>query len=188
MNTWTPIFSKIVDSSIWAEPDYVCKVFITMLALKDADQVVRHNAYAIGKKCWPGDDEAEERAIKALKIMSSPDKRRIEKQPYEGRRIEKVEDGWLVLNGEVYEKLMRSINRRKYKTDKQREYREDAKGVEQAALNEAYQAARDSEMWATMPADAWRDQKLNWRRKWPLASLKVAVAQFRPNGNGDAGI
>jgi len=117
------VFSKIVDSSIWAEPDYICKVFITMLALKDADQVVRHNAYAIGLKCWPRDDKAEAKALDALKVLSSPDKKRIEPQPHEGRRIQKVVDGWLVLNGQVYEDMMRKINRRAYKTDKQSEYR-----------------------------------------------------------------
>jgi hypothetical protein len=128
MNTWTPIFSKLVDSSVWSEPDYVCKVFVTLLALKDSDQVVRHTAFAIGKKCWPTDEKAEERALEAFKILASPDNRRIEPQPFEGRRIEKVEDGWLVLNGLYYEDMMRSISRKVYKARKQREYRAMARG------------------------------------------------------------
>jgi hypothetical protein len=127
MNTWTPIFSKIVDSSVWSEPDYVCKVFVTMLALKDSDQVVRHTAFALGRKCWPLDSGAEARVLDALKILSSPDKRRIEPQPHEGRRIQKVEDGWFILNGQQYEDMMRSINRRNYKTSKQAEYRARSK-------------------------------------------------------------
>jgi hypothetical protein len=123
MNTWTPLFSKIVDSSLWSAPDFVCKVFVTMMALKDADQVVRYNAYALGKKCWPGDPKAEKRALEALKYLSSPDKERIEPQPHEGRRIQKVEGGWLLLNGQEYEDLMRALNRRAYKAGKQAEYR-----------------------------------------------------------------
>ena len=119
MNTWTPLFSKIVDSSIWAEPDYVCKIFITMLALKDADQVVRYNAFALAQRSH----KTEKEVLEALKILSSPDKKRLEPQPFDGRRIEKVEGGWLILNGQTYEDMMRSLNRRAYKTAKQREYR-----------------------------------------------------------------
>jgi hypothetical protein len=129
MITWTPIFSKIVDSSLWWEPDYVCKVFVTLLALKDADQVVRHTAFAIGKKCWPTDEKAEAKALDALKILSSPDKRRIEPQPHDGRRIQKVDDGWLVLNGMYYEDMMRAISRKVYKARKQREYRALGRGT-----------------------------------------------------------
>ncbi len=129
MNTWTPLFSKIVDSSLWAEPDHVVKVFLTLLALKDADQVVRYNAFAIGRRCWPREDRAEAKVLEALKVLSQPDKTRLEKQPYDGRRIEKVEDGWLLLNGQFYEDMMRKINRREYQRNKQAEYRAKKKGL-----------------------------------------------------------
>lgn len=123
MDSWTPLFSKIVDSSLWSEPDHVCKVFITLLAKKDADQVSRMTAYAIGKKCWPGDPEAEVRALDALQILSQPDTKRVEKQPHEGRRIKRVEDGWLVLNGRLYEDMMRAVSRKVYKARWAREHR-----------------------------------------------------------------
>jgi hypothetical protein len=123
MNTWTPLFSKIVDSSVWAEPDNVVKVFLTMMALKDADQVVRYNAFAIAQRAHKTEGEV----LDALKVLAAPDEKRIEPQPHEGRRIEKVEDGWLLLNGQYYEDLMRSINRRAYKAGKQREYRAKSK-------------------------------------------------------------
>lgn len=128
MNTWTPIFSKIVDSSLWAQPDFVVKVFLTLLALKDADQVVRVTAYALGRKCWPMDKKSEARAMEALKILASPDRSRIEPQPFDGRRIKKVDDGWLILNGQFYEDMMRSVNRKAYKARKQAEYRSRKKG------------------------------------------------------------
>jgi len=136
MNTWTPLFSKIVDSSIWSEEDYVCKVFITMLALKDSDHVVRYNAFGLGKRCHK--DEAE--VLKALKILASPDRKRLEPQPFEGRRIKKVEDGWLILNGQSYEDMMRSLNRRAYKAEKQRDYRAKKKGGPSVREREAVKA------------------------------------------------
>mgnify|MGYP001614271764 CR=1 FL=1 len=119
MITWAPLFSKIVDSSLWCEPDFVVKVFITLLAKKDADHVVRGSAFNIA--CWAKKTEAE--VLAALKVLAAPDKKRLEPQLFEGRRIEKVEGGWLVLNGQAYQDLMRGVNRREYKRVKQAEYR-----------------------------------------------------------------
>ena len=88
-----------------AEPDFVFKVFVALMAEKDSDHVARITAFALGRKCWPNDvEKSERRALDALNILSSPDTKRIEPQPYDGRRIQKVEDGWLILNGEKYRK------------------------------------------------------------------------------------
>lgn len=122
MNSWAPLFSKIVDSSIWVEPDHVCKVFITMLALKDADQVVRYTAFALAQRAH----KTEAEVLDALRVLSEPDTKRLEPQPHEGRRIQKVADGWLLLNGQFYSDMMRNLNRREYKARKQREYRRKA--------------------------------------------------------------
>lgn len=130
MTSFAPVFSKIVDSSLWSEPDYVCKVFVTLLAVKNSDHVARITAYALGKKCWPVDpDGAERRALDALKILSSPDLKRIEPQAFEGRRIERVEDGWLVLNGQQYEDMAREITRKVYQARWQRQKREKEKAA-----------------------------------------------------------
>jgi len=102
MNTWTPLWSGIVESSLWAESDAVRIVFVTMLALKDSDHIVRWSAFALARKA----NKTEKEVLAALKALSSPDKRRLEKQPFDGRRIQKVEDGWLILNGELYRKKM----------------------------------------------------------------------------------
>lgn len=123
MDTWSPIWSKIVDSSLWEEPDFVVKVFMTMLAKKDADFIVRGNAYEIAR--WARKTEAE--ALKALEVLSRPDKRRLEPQEHDGRRIEKVEEGWLILNGEKYREAIRKIKRKQQQADNQRAYRERQK-------------------------------------------------------------
>jgi hypothetical protein len=116
MNTWTPLWSGVVESSLWSEEDNVVKIFLTMLALKDSDHICRFNAFAIGKKA----NKTEKETLDAIKVLSSPDLKRIEKQPYDGRRIEKVEDGWLILNGEFYRKKvseeMRKARLRKAQT------------------------------------------------------------------------
>jgi hypothetical protein len=123
MDFYTPLFSKIVDSSLWSEPDYVVKVFLTMIAKKDRDNVVRGNAYNIS--LWARKTEKE--VLSALEILSAPDTRRLEPQPHEGRRIEKVTDGWLILNGKYYQVLMTTVNRRAYKANKEKERRQRKK-------------------------------------------------------------
>lgn len=102
MNTWSPLWSGIVDSSLWEESGDVVKVFMTMLATKDSDHICRYDAYKIGKKC--NLDEVE--VLDILKVLASPDKRRKTKQEFDGRRIKLVEDGWLILNGEKYRKMV----------------------------------------------------------------------------------
>lgn len=120
MNTWCPIWSGVTESSVWDEPDYVCKVFVTMLARKDSDHIYRGNAYNLGRQSR----KSEKEVLDALKILSSPDGRRIEKQEFNGRRIESVEDGWLILNGEKYrqkvQEEMRKARWRRAQTAKRR--------------------------------------------------------------------
>ncbi len=99
---WTPLWGKIVDSSIWREPDHVRIVFITMLALKDRDHIVRANAYNIANRA----NKTEAEVLDALRVLSEPDGKRLEPQPHEGRRIKKVPEGYLFLNGEYYRKMM----------------------------------------------------------------------------------
>lgn len=145
MNSWTPIYSTIVDSSLWDEPDYVCKVFITMLAIKDfRDHVVRTTAYGLARKCWPRDEDGLGKVEDALKRLSSPDPKR-PGQPLEGRRIEKVEDGYLVLNGELYQAMIRKYQRRAYKTEKEAEYRKRRKpGVRAEKLEAQCEGAQQA--------------------------------------------
>jgi len=121
---YAPVFAKIVDSSLWCEEDFVIKIFITMLVKKDRDNVCRGNAFNIAQ--WSR--KTEEEVLKALKILASPDtKRRLEPHPFEGRRIQRVEDGWLLLNAAFYQNEMRRANRRAYQAEKQKEYRANKK-------------------------------------------------------------
>jgi len=103
---YCPIFETLLDSSLWSEPYHVRLVFIAMLALKDMNDVVHLNAYNIATRARM----TEKEVLEALEILSSPDKERIEPQPYEGRRIEKVDGGWLILNGRHYRRMVTRIN------------------------------------------------------------------------------
>lgn len=73
-----------------------------MMALKDADHVYRGTAFNLAQRAH----KTELEVLEALKVLSSPDKKRVEPQEYDGRRIQAVEDGWLILNGEKYRAQM----------------------------------------------------------------------------------
>lgn len=124
MNNYTPIFAKIVDSSVWELPDWQLKIFLTMLMKKDPDYVVRASSYTIARWALKTREEVEE----ALVVLSSPDPARPD-QRHNGRRIEKVgEDEWLILNGALYQQMMNKVNRREYKRQWQSNKRaEDSK-------------------------------------------------------------
>ena len=136
MKLWQPLWNTIVESSLWDEDDVVVKVFITMLAVQDRDHIVRHNAYALSRKSR----KTETQVLEALKILSEPDEKRCEPQEFEGRRIKAVEEGWLILNGEKYQEMMKLEMRRATNRKSQAEFR---KRQEERRLSQLMKGAPD---------------------------------------------
>jgi hypothetical protein len=145
MNTFAPIFSSIVESSLWSEPDHVCKAFVTLVAVKDADHVARISAFALGRKCWSREAprESERKALDAIQILMRPDNSRLEPQPFEGRRIERRPDGYFIINGQHYQDLMREVASRARKAKWAREHRAKMKGKPLAGEAAAIKAAEN---------------------------------------------
>lgn len=125
MNRFAPLMSQIVDSSLWTEEYYVRILFTTMLAKKDSDHVVRATAYNLHR--WA--NITQEECLKGLKVLSSPDRKRLDPQEHDGRRIQKVDDGWLILNGAKYEAMMRQIAEQARKARWARENRARQKAI-----------------------------------------------------------
>jgi hypothetical protein len=123
MKNWAPLWSGLVDSSIWEEPDDVFRVFMAMLSLKDVNHVVSMDGYKLARRIHM---EPVERVEAALKTLSEPDPRR-KGQEFDGRRIKKVDDGWEILNGEVYRKMVQEEMRRVRNRKAQAAWRERKK-------------------------------------------------------------
>ena len=141
MNTWAPLWSQVVDSSLWEEKPSVRVLFMTMLALKDADHIVRFDAYKLHKKSHLSPEET----IEGLDILSKPDKRRKEfPQEFEGRRIKQVDAGYLILNGQKYRDMVHKFKVRAYKTDWEANKRAKKKSVVKASNSDG-DVARDYE-------------------------------------------
>ena len=139
MRGWAPIWAGIVDSSIWDEDDRTVKVFMTLLALKDWDHVYRGDAYKLARQSR----KSEVEVLDALKILASPDTRRVSMQPYEGRRIKAVEDGWLVLNGDKYQKLIRTEMKRRRNARAQQSWRSRNRSKKEAIYPSDFREAYD---------------------------------------------
>lgn len=99
---YNKLFSKILDSSIWLESTTTRIVWLTFLAGMDETGFVQFasvpNVALRARVPLP----AAERAITCLEapdpLSADPD--------HEGRRIEKVPGGWMVLNAEKYRDLV----------------------------------------------------------------------------------
>lgn len=110
---YNKLFTKILDSSIWLEPDHVRLVWITFLAVMDQDGYVQ--LAAIGNVAARA-RLTDELAADAIKRLESPDPIN-PGQPDEGRRIHRVEGGgWMVLSAKKYSsivtaEMLRSQNR-----------------------------------------------------------------------------
>lgn len=97
MPGFTKLFSTIITSSIWSEDSDTCKVWITLLALSDAEGFVSASVPGVANAARL--DNEKTRAV--LKVLESPDpdSRSV---AFDGRRVEKVDGGWLILNYVTY--------------------------------------------------------------------------------------
>jgi hypothetical protein len=127
---WTPLWSNIVESSLWEEPDVVVKVFLTMLAKKGSDDVVIADAYRIAK--WA--NKTEDEVLEALRILEAPDRRKKSPQVEEGRRIRAVDGGWLIINGAKYREEVQRLFLRAKRARLQKEYRDRQRAKKEAEL------------------------------------------------------
>jgi len=112
------LFTDIVTSTIWQRPNACRVLWVTMLALKDETNICRATVPALAKICDISIEECES----YLQEFQSPDEHS-RSQEFEGRRIERVDGGYLLLNGQKYRDMLRGQERRDYIRDKVAEHR-----------------------------------------------------------------
>lgn len=115
---YTKLFGCIVASTIWREDNATRLVWITMLAMKNERHIVEASLPGLADLARVSFEDCE----KAVAKLESPDKYS-RNQDHDGRRIEKVQGGWLILNGEYYRKQMSLEERREYQRLYHRQYR-----------------------------------------------------------------
>lgn len=111
------LWGKILNSSLWVQGSKETRlVWITMLAMKDSEGVVRAAVVGLADRAKVTVDECR----KALNVLLSPDPEDTSKVE-EGRRIREVPGGWQLINHEMYR--FSSEEKRAYWAQKQAESR-----------------------------------------------------------------
>lgn len=94
------LYGSILDSTVWLESLPTKVLWVTMLAMADADGYVASSVPGLARRAGVTRAECED----ALEVLSAPDPD--SKTPdNDGRRIEKVTGGWLILNARLYREL-----------------------------------------------------------------------------------
>ena len=101
MSHYTKLWTQILDSTVWQEPNDFRVLWITILAKKDHHHIVRASIPGLAKLA----NITCEQCDAYLEKLMSPDKYSSTPE-FEGRRLERVEGGWLVLNGQKYQDLL----------------------------------------------------------------------------------
>jgi hypothetical protein len=97
---YTKLHQELVTSTIWREPHSTRILWVTMLAMATKHGEVRASIPGLADLARITLDECEA----ALQAFLSPDK--YSRTPdYEGRRIEKIDGGWMLLNHPKYRLL-----------------------------------------------------------------------------------
>lgn len=117
---YTKLFSSIVASTIWREDIATKVLWVTMLAMKNERHIVEGSVPGLAHLAGVSMEECE--ASLGKLIAPDPYSRN---QDHQGRRIEAVDGGWLILNGEYYRKKMSQDERREYQRIKQAQYRQE---------------------------------------------------------------
>lgn len=95
--SYTKLFSSIVTSTIWTEDADTCKIWVTMLAIANKHGEVQASIPGLAQIAGMGLEATE----LAIEKFLAPDKYSRTSDD-EGRRIEKIDGGWLLLNHAKY--------------------------------------------------------------------------------------
>jgi len=119
MPNYTKLFNSIVTSTIWTEDDKTRIVWITMLAIADQHGEVQASIPGLARVAGVSVEAAET----AINKFLSPDS--YSRTPDdEGRRIEKIDGGWLLLNHAKYRAMASKEDLKAANVNRQRRYRE----------------------------------------------------------------
>lgn len=119
---YTKLFSSIVTSTIWVESDRTRIVWITMLALADRNGEIQASIPGLARLAGVPIPDCEE----AIAKFTAPDQ--YSRTPDDqGRRIEKIEGGWALLNHSKYREMASRDDSKAANAERQQRHREKAK-------------------------------------------------------------
>jgi hypothetical protein len=118
MSGFAKLYGTITESSLWSASKETRILFITMLARCDETGFIEAAPSGLARTA----NLTLEETRKALEELDQPDPESKSKALY-GRRVVKVDRGYMVVNYEEYRKRRDDVARREYMRDYMREYR-----------------------------------------------------------------
>jgi len=115
---YTKLHEEILDSSIWHEPHATRILWITMLAMADANGAIDASIPGLAARARITIPETQA----GLDLLAGTDKFSRSKD-CEGRRIQEIDGGWLLVNHAKYREARDPVSRREYLRKKQAELR-----------------------------------------------------------------
>lgn len=117
---YNKLFAKILDSSIWLEADPTRIVWFTLLAAMDQDGFATFASVAnLAHRARVSLDAA----TAAMAVLESPDPHSSDPD-HDGRRVERVPGGWMVLNSKKYHELATRQHQREQTKQRVQRHRE----------------------------------------------------------------
>ena len=154
MSGFTKLFSSITESSIWVEDDATLRVWIAMLASCNADGFVAGSVPGFASKARV----TVEQMSTAIDKFSSPDPH--SRTPdNEGRRVEAIEGGWVVLNYAKYRETRDPEERRRQVREAVRRHRSKKKSGNQPVIKNDYAGLRTAHVSHGKPKKEERRKK-----------------------------
>jgi hypothetical protein len=99
---YNKLFTSILDSSIWLEDSDTVRVWITLLASMDETGFCK---FGSPKNLAIRANVPLPETVRAIGILESPDEIS-PGQDFDGRRVERVVGGWIVLNAGKYREMV----------------------------------------------------------------------------------
>lgn len=159
MAGFVKVYGTILQSSVWLESPTTRVLWITMLALADAEGIVRASVPGLAHAAHIRTTDCE----RALQVLSSSDEH--SRTPdNDGRRVEETEGGWLILNYRKYRELrtetqIAAAERQRRKRERERDASRDGALQSPDAEAEADKRKPNVRVVADYPADfemLWR--------------------------------
>lgn len=176
---YNKLFTKILDSSIWLESTPTRIVWLTLIAAMDEQGYAQFAAVKnVAHRARVTVEEADE----ALRVLEAPDLDS-SNPDNEGRRIERVPGGWIVLNAEKHRQLVTSlVNKEQNRIRVQRHRDRKRNGVAiSEPLQEHYGNASEAEAEAEAHSETEAETKIP-KSNNKLARSVVAASNKRNGG------
>lgn len=171
MTVYNKLFTKILDSSIWLASDTTRLVWITMIAAMDEDGFC---PFATVDNLAARARVELKAAKKAVNELESPEPATATFDN-DGRRIERVPGGWIVLNAGKYRKMVTRIVQREQTKERVRRHRAKLAGNDPVTQCNApplnvtpSEAVSDAEAGGKgkPPSNSFKENQIQWEGKW----------------------